>query len=178
MKRGLIVGIVTGIILLIGIVYYNNREVVNLEVNKMQIKSIFEQGEKIPVKYTAQGNDVNPPLEISGVPSGTKNLVLIVDDPDAPAGNWVHWIVFNIPVSVNKIEEGSVPPGIVGVNSWGRNYYGGPNPPSGTHRYFFKVYAIDVELDLDESADKAEVLNAIEGHILDKGKLMGVYSKE
>lgn len=201
MKKSVIIGIVVAIILLIGIILLisnkNINQIVNINIekdeggegvdiggnegigngeSKMEVKSVFNQGEKIPVKYTADGDDVNPGLEISGIPENAKSLVLIMDDPDAPMGTWIHWVVFNIPVSVNKIDEGASP-GIVGVNSWGRNNYGGPSPPSGVHRYFFKVYALDSELSLDSSAEKSDVESAMQGHILDHGELMGVYER-
>jgi len=138
---------------------------------------VFENNGKIPGKYTCQGDDINPRLDISGVPSDAKSLVLIMDDPDAPAGVWDHWILFNMPV-VSKIEENSVPSGAVqGKNSWGKNEYGGPCPPSGEHRYVFKLYALDITLDLDFSADKKDVEKAIEEHILAQTKLVGLYSK-
>ena len=183
MERGLIIGITAAIILLIAIGFYiSNQNNVESEVNdaivKMEVKSVFKQGEKIPVKYTADGRDVNPLLKISGIPDEAESLVLIVDDPDAPVGDWVHWLVFNIPVSTTRIKENSVPSGVQGTNSWGRNDYGGPSPPSGTHRYFFKVYALDSELDLDESASKKDVVKAMQGHILDKAELMGVYERK
>lgn len=178
MKRGLIISIVVGIILLIVVGYYiiNDEEDVSPKIGKMEVKGVFEQGEKIPVKYTADGDDVSPPLEITGVPAEAESLVLIMDDPDAPSGDWVHWVVFNITVRMNKIDEGDSP-GVVGVNSWGRNDYGGPSPPSGIHRYFFKVYVLDVELNLDEGAEKDDVVRVMEGHVLDNGELMGVYSR-
>ncbi len=104
----------------------------------MQLTSpVFEHNANIPAKYTADGDDVNPPLQISDVPEGAESLVLIVDDPDAPVGMWVHWVVWNIPV-VSEIYENSVP-GVEGMNDFGRTAWGGPAPPSGTHRYFFKV---------------------------------------
>jgi|SRR3989338_3287965 len=146
--------------------------------NKMEIKSIFKNGEKIPEKYTADGEDVNPSLEISSIPNNARSLVLIIDDPDAPVGTWVHWVVWNIPANINKIEENSIPENSVqGKNSWNNNEYGGPSPPSGTHRYFFKLYALDNTLSLDQSADKKAVENAMKGHILAKTELMGVYSR-
>jgi len=142
----------------------------------MKIKSIFSDGEKIPVKYTADEEDINPSLEISGIPEGAKTLALIVDDPDAPIGTWVHWLVWNIPASKTKIEENSVP-GIQGINDFRKRDYGGPNPPSGTHRYFFKLYALDSELNLPEGSKKAELEKAMQGHILATAQLIGKYSR-
>lgn len=137
----------------------------------------FAEGEMIPRKYTCDGDDISPPLQISDVPENTKSLALIMDDPDAPVGVWDHWIVFNIPASISQINEGEEPQGVLGKNSWGRTGYGGPCPPSGTHRYFFKIYALDTMLNLDAGASKKEVIRAMEGHILAEGQLMGRYSR-
>lgn len=136
----------------------------------------FKNNELMPKKFTCEGDDINPALVIEGVPSNTKSLALIMDDPDAPMGTWVHWVVFNIPV-INRIEENSIP-GRQGSNNSGRNDYHGPCPPSGTHRYFFKIYALDKELDLAIGASKGELEKAIPGHILDKAELIGLYKKE
>ncbi|MCK4357577.1 MAG: YbhB/YbcL family Raf kinase inhibitor-like protein [Candidatus Cloacimonetes bacterium] len=137
----------------------------------------FAEGEMIPRKYTCDGDDISPPLQISDVPENTKSLALIMDDPDAPVGVWDHWIVFNIPASISQISEGEEPQGTPGKNSWGRTGYGGPCPPSGTHRYFFKLYALDTMLDLEPGASKKKVLKAMEGHILAQGELMGKYKR-
>lgn len=146
------------------------------EEGAMQLTSPeFEHNQMIPKKYTCQGEDINPPLEISGIPQETVTLVLINDDPDAPGGTWDHWIIWNIMPS-QAIEEDSIP-GMQGKNSWGRNDYGGPCPPSGTHRYFFKLYAIDSELDLQEGATKGQLEAAIDGHILKQSELIGLYKK-
>lgn len=143
---------------------------------KMKITSPeFNHNTKIPQKYTCDGDDISPPLSITDVPSNAKTLALINDDPDAPMGTWDHWIMYNIPVS-SKIAEDSAP-GTQGRNSWGRNDYGGPCPPSGTHRYFFKLYALDIELDLLEGADKGTVEKAMEGHIIEKTELIGLYER-
>ena len=136
----------------------------------------FEHNQMISKKFTCQGNDLNPELNIAGIPAEAKSLALIVDDPDAPMGTWVHWVVFNIPPSDVKIKENSIP-GIQGYNDFGRNNYGGPCPPSGTHRYFFKLYALDTELDLKEGVKKQELEKAMEGHILVKTELIGLYKK-
>lgn len=135
----------------------------------------FEHNKSIPKKYTCQGEDVSPPLKIEGIPQGAKSLAIIVDDPDAPGGMWVHWVVFNVP-AVNKIEEKAVP-GIQGFNDFGKNDYGGPCPPSGTHRYFHKIYALDTTLNLKVGAKKSDVEKAMQGHILDKTELIGLYKK-
>ncbi len=139
--------------------------------------SAFENNNLIPRKYTCQGEDISPPLAIDGIPQETVSLVLIMDDPDAPVGTWDHWVMWNLPV-VPEIAEDSMPSGAVqGVNSWGRNDYGGPCPPSGTHRYFFKVYALDIALDLLDSSNKHAVEAKMEGHILEQGTLIGLYEK-
>jgi len=145
-------------------------------MKELTIKSpVFENKKSIPSKYTCDGDDVNPPLIIEGIPEGTKSLVLIVDDPDAPMGTWDHWIVWNIPLT-NKIEENSVP-GTEGLNDFRRHSYGGPCPPSGTHRYFFKVYALDTKLNLDSNSRKKDIEKAMKGHLLAQGELIGLYGR-
>jgi Raf kinase inhibitor-like YbhB/YbcL family protein len=129
----------------------------------------------IPAKFTCQGDNVNPALIIEGVPDNTATLALIVDDPDAPARTWVHWVVYNIPV-VSRIEENSVP-GVQGVNDSAGRDYQGPCPPSGTHRYFFKIYALDAALRLKPGFDKKDLEKAMQGHILDQAELIGLYKK-
>jgi len=142
----------------------------------MQITSPdFTHNAPIPAVYTCQGKDINPTLVIEGIPNGTKTLVLILDDPDAPVGTFVHWVVFNIPPT-NEITKDSIP-GTQGMNDFKRENYGGPCPPSGTHRYFFKVYALDKELDLQGGATKQEVEAAMKGHILDHAEMIGLYKK-
>ena len=135
----------------------------------------FENKKLIPSKYTCDGDDVNPPLTIESVPKETKSLVLIVDDPDAPMGTWDHWIVWNIPPT-NTIEENTVP-GTEGINGFRKHSYGGPCPPGGTHRYFFKIYALDTKLDLNSNSRKKDVEKAMQGHILAKGELVGLYHR-
>ncbi|MEA2053353.1 MAG: YbhB/YbcL family Raf kinase inhibitor-like protein [Euryarchaeota archaeon] len=135
----------------------------------------FENGNKIPRKFTCEGGDFNPALIIEDIPAGTKSLALIVDDPDAPRGTWVHWVSFNIPV-VSQIDEDSIP-GKQGINDFGRKDYGGPCPPSGTHRYFFKLYALDTVLDLNEGINKEVLEEAVEDYIVDKAELIGLYKK-
>jgi Raf kinase inhibitor-like YbhB/YbcL family protein len=143
----------------------------------------FAQGGSIPRKYSCDGEDISPPLSWSDPPEGTQSLALICDDPDAPVGTWVHWVVFNIPAdkralqekipAQNQLSDGS----LHGRNSWRRRDYGGPCPPRGTHRYFFKLYALDTTLDLEASAKKKQVLRAMEGHVLAQAELMGTYSR-
>ena len=135
----------------------------------------FSHNGYIPKKFTCEGEDVSPALNLEGIPEGTKGLVLIVDDPDATAKTWVHWIVFDIPPA-SVIEEGVIP-GVQGENDFGRLDYGGPCPPSGTHRYFFKAYALDRILGLAEGIDKAGLEKAMEGHILARAELIGFYQR-
>lgn len=137
----------------------------------------FTHNSTIPTKYTCDGEDISPPLLISETPAEAKSLVLIVDDPDAPVGDWVHWTLWNIPPSTTEIEEARAPAGIEGTTDFGRTGWGGPCPPSGTHRYFFKLFALDTELTLPESAGKAEILDAINNHILDSTELIGTYAR-
>jgi hypothetical protein len=137
----------------------------------------FVHNQLIPKKFTCQGEDISPALVIEGIPAEAKSLALIVDDPDAPMGTWVHWVVFDIPVDTGRIEEDSIP-GKQGNNNFGRENYGGPCPPSGTHRYFFKVYALDTMLNLKEGISKGALEKAMQGHILDKAELIGLYKKE
>lgn len=136
----------------------------------------FENNKTIPAKFTCEGHDVNPALIIEGIPLATKSLVLIMDDPDAPAGTWVHWVVYNIPVA-SRIEENSIP-GMQGLNNSGGKNYHGPCPPSGTHRYFFKIYALDEKLNLSGVVDKKALEQAMQGRMLDKAELIGLYKRK
>lgn len=141
--------------------------------------SAFENGAKIPAEYTADGANTSPPLSISGLPVGTVTMALIVDDPDAPAGTWVHWVMWNIPVNALEIAADSVPDGAMqGKNSGGKQFYSGPAPPSGKHRYFFKLYALDKVLQLNADATKRELEHAMEGHIIAQATLIGTYTRE
>lgn len=145
----------------------------------------FVNGQAIPKQYTCVGRNVSPPLTWTHPPEGTKSFVLIVDDPDAPMGTWVHWIVFNIPAEISDLEEDLTimnkridPNAIhVGKNSYGSMRYQGPCPPNGTHRYFFKLYAIDILLPLLSSPFKSQLLEAINGHVLAHAELMGIFHK-
>lgn len=155
------------------------KEIINNEVNSMKISSIaFVDEGMIPSKYTCDGDDISPPLMIENTPANAKSLVLICDDPDAPAGTWDHWVVFNIAPDTVEIKEGEDPRGLDGTNSWGRPGFGGPCPPTGAHRYFFKIYALDIELDLEYGAKKQEIENAMEGHIIEQAQLMGKYKRK
>jgi len=147
----------------------------------------FEAGKPIPQKYSGNGEDLSPPLAWSNVPEGTKELALICDDPDAPMGTWTHWVLYKIPADTQGLLEGvprektlKMPPGAVqGVNSWGSDNIGyrGPKPPSGTHHYHFKLYALDAPVNLPPGADKKTLLKAIKDHVLADGELIGTYAR-
>ena len=140
--------------------------------------SAFENGMPIPAEYTADGANTSPPLSISGLPEGTITMALIVDDPDAPSGTWVHWVMWNIPVNALEIVSGAVPAGAMqGKNSGGKQFYSGPAPPSGKHRYYFKLYALDQVLQLNDAATKRELEHAMEGHIVAQATLIGTYTR-
>jgi Raf kinase inhibitor-like YbhB/YbcL family protein len=137
----------------------------------------FQAGGDIPAKFTCHGTNISPELQISGVPSEAKSLVLIVDDPDAPHGLFNHWLVWNIDPKTTRVAEKSAPAAALqGTNDFGKSNYGGPCPPSGTHRYFFKIFALDTKLELKPSAHRAELDAAMGGHILAQGELMARYS--
>ncbi len=145
--------------------------------------SAFHNGQPIPAIYSCKGDDTSPALMWDVPPVGTKSFALIMDDPDAPGGTWVHWVIYNIPASSRglqaaaptkaQLSDGS----LNGVNSWKKLGYGGPCPPSGTHRYYFKLYALDTMLSLSSSANKEKLLSTMQGHILAQGELMGTFSK-
>lgn len=139
--------------------------------------SAFAHGEAIPARFTCDGRDISPPLAVEDLPEGTAVLTLVMDDPDAPMGTWDHWVAFDIPMA-GTVPEGVGTLGTPGRNSWRRTGYGGPCPPSGTHRYFFRVYALDRPLGLRDGADKTQVLEAMKGHILAEATLMGRYSRK
>ncbi len=145
---------------------------------KLQVSSsTFAAGGDIPAQFTCKGEDINPPLEIHGVPSAAKSLVLIVDDPDAPGGLFTHWLVWNIASSTAGIAQKSIPGGgVEGTNDFGKKGYGGPCPPSGTHRYVFHVFALDQKLDLNAGARRAALDKAIAGHVVARGELTGRFS--
>lgn len=144
----------------------------------MEIKSVFGNNERIPSKYTCDGGNVNPPLEFLDVPKDAKSLILIVDDPDSPSKIWSHWVLGNISPSTKKISENSVPKGSrEGMNDFGKIEYGGPCPHSGTHRYQFKLFALDKMPDLASGFSKKDAETAIKGHIIERAVLTGIYSR-
>ncbi len=138
----------------------------------------FSHNERMPSYLTCDGQDVSPELNIAGVPRNAKSLVLIMDDPDAPRGTWTHWVVFNMPPETTRIAKGNEPEGIQGITDFRSLGYGGPCPPSGTHRYFFKVYALSSTLALKEGATKHQVLQAMEGNIIAQAELVGLYERK
>lgn len=156
-----------------------------VNVFAMEIKSdAFKEGEYISAKYTCDSINISPSLSWDKVPQGTKSFVIICDDPDAPVGTWVHWVIFNIPQNKRELKEGIPLKGVFsdgitqGVNDFGKLGYGGPCPPKGSpHRYFFKLYALDTILDLKEGAAKKEVEKAMKGHIIAETKIVGLYRR-
>ena len=161
------------------------REPVSEEAMRLRVTSVaFEHGAKIPTRYTADGPDQSPPLRWDDPPQGTKSFALICDDPDAPRGTWVHWVIWNIPATARGLPEG-VPPdpelpdgSRQGTNDFGRIGYGGPAPPPGKpHRYYFRLYALDTVLTLRPGARRDELEDAMQGHVLAQGELMGTYGR-
>lgn len=153
----------------------------------MEIKitsSAFEDGGMIPAKYTCDGKDISPPLGWDAVPEGTNGIALICDDPDAPMGTFVHWVLFNLPSETRQLPEGFPDDETLadgtrqGVSDFGKTGYGGPCPPSGTHRYFFKIYALDKKIDIVAVTDKQHLLEAMQDHILGQGQLVGKYKRQ
>jgi len=148
-----------------------------ISYKKIDVSSAaFNENDFIPPRYTFDGKDVNPALNFDHIPGGAQSLAIIVDDPDAPAGTWVHWVIWNIPVTHHLKEENTI--GTQGINAFNKQIYRGPCPPKGTHRYFFKVYALDCKLQIPASSNKADLEKAMAGHILGFGELIGLYKKE
>ncbi len=181
MKKMMIVAIILIAIGLIGLFYYFYKKGFNvLEIKMINVKSVFENEERIPEKYTCDGLNINPPLEISNIPEGTKTLALIVEDIDVPEGTFVHWIMWNIPPETTKIEENYSPSeAIQGTNDFGERNYMGPCPPSSrTHKYQFKVYALDTSLDVPIDIKKESFKKTIKEHVLSQAVLTGLYSRK
>lgn len=145
----------------------------------LQVSSpVFGEGGTIAKKYTCDAENLSPPLAWSGIPAGTQSLALIADDPDAPAGTWVHWVLYDLPADTTALAEGMKGIGVEGVNDFRKTGYGGPCPPWGsTHRYYFRVYALDTKLGLKPGATKRDVERAMQGHVLAQGALMGKYGR-
>lgn len=166
--------IITFIILLnIGCVEDQQKRFENMKL----FSSAFEDGGAIPSEYTCDGSDISPPLTFSNIPENAKSLVLIVDDPDAPIGTWVHWLIWNIPSNITGFSKGENITYPQGKNDFGKLDYGGPCPPSGTHRYFFKLYALDTILELQEGANKKQLEETMSRHIIEEAQLMVTYSR-
>jgi len=149
--------------------------------NKLDMKitsPVFSNYAKIPEKYTCDGENINPPLKFIDVPKESKSLVLIVDDPDAPTKTWVHWVVYNIDPNTAEVKENSLPKnGVLGMTDFGQPGWGGPCPPSGSHRYFFKLYALDAILDVPEGITKQQLLERMKEHVIEQAQLVGIYSR-
>jgi Raf kinase inhibitor-like YbhB/YbcL family protein len=148
------------------------------------VSAAFAMNTMIPARYTCKGEDISPPLSWSNAPRGTISFAVLVDDPDAPVGDWVHWVLFNLPETTTELAEGQprnfklLSGAVQGLNDFGRAGYGGPCPPPGKpHRYVFKVYALDTMLDLDSKARKKDLLRAMEGHVLAQGELVGIFQR-
>lgn len=145
--------------------------------------SVFGENENIPSRFTCDGRDISPPLLWSNLPNGTKSIAIITDDPDAPVGTWVHWIIYNMPTTSNKLDENVTRDlqlengALQGRNDFGKIGYNGPCPPQGTHRYYYKIYALDSMLNLVPGVNKEKLENAMKGHILAKGQLVGKYGR-
>jgi Raf kinase inhibitor-like YbhB/YbcL family protein len=155
-----------------------SKEGVKMDALKMS-SAAFENNASIPEKYTCDGMDLNPPLRFENVPSETKSLALIVDDPDAPMGTWVHWVLWNVDPKTGEIKENTVPKGALqGINDFRKHDYGGPCPPSGTHRYFFKLYALDALLGLSANAKKTDLEKAMKGHVISQAQIIGLYKRK
>ena len=146
---------------------------------RMKITSpAFQEDANLPAKFTCDGSNTSPPLQITGVPAEAKSLALIADDPDAPGGLFTHWLVWNILPQTNSIAEGSAPKSVQGANDFGRSGYGAPCPPSGTHRYYFRVFALDRELDLRLGAKRSQLDAAMKGHVIAHAELIGRYARK
>lgn len=158
----------------------NGKKTMHIPSKITVTSAAFKEGETIPAMYTCEGTNTSPELSWSSLPEQTRSIALIADDPDAPHETWVHWVAFNIPADIKLLPEGvsiKTIGGTEGLTSFGRTGYGGPCPPSGMHRYYFKIYALDTTLSLDDRADKEGVTHAMQGHILAEGQLMGRYQK-
>lgn len=181
------VSIIFLIIILLGVIFwfaqkknhlYNNTNMNNTSIMKIE-SSVFINGGNIPARFTCDGEGINPDLTFKDIPKEAKSLALIVDDPDAPRGTWAHWVLWNISPNITVIKENSTPTNaVVGANSWPNNNFGAPCPPSGSHRYFFKLYALDTILNISPSSKSEDLSTAMEGHILAEAELMGRYQKK
>jgi len=179
--------VIVGAIILCLVAIFNNTLQAEGKMSLTLTSTAFANGDSIPGKFTCQGNNISPPLRWQGVPQGARSLALIVDDPDAPDPRaprvtWVHWVVYNLPVNVFDLPEdmaaAKLPPGVtIGLNDWGNADYGGPCPPVGKHRYFFKLYALNTELKSADHLTKSQLEAEMEGHILSQAELVGTYQQ-
>ncbi len=159
----------------------DNGHELDININDgMKITSdAFEDNQNIPAKYTCDGQDISPPLDFSGVPPEAESLALIMEDPDAPAKAWIHWVVWNIdPDALHMPEDTKPQGGIEGINDFGSQGYGGPCPPSEKHRYVFKLYALDMKIGLDPSSSAGDLAEAMAGHVIDSAELLGIYGRD
>ena len=184
MKRRMLIVSLGASCFVFGVIVLSNLIVIGGEAMELKIRSsAFQEGDMIPQKYTCDGADISPPLAWDAVPINTKSLALISDDPDAPVGIWVHWVIYNISPTIKELPE-NIPPSKTlengaqqGTNDFRKIGYGGPCPPRGIHRYYFKLYALDKVLDSEPGLTKAQLLKAMEGHVLAQGQLMGRYQR-
>ena len=176
----LLLAAIAGIFIIIARVSHRAPQIQPQSQSTMKIiSSAFQNRQPIPRKHTCDGEEISPPLSWSDVPEGAASLALIVDDPDAPSGTWVHWVVWNIDSHAESVQEGVVPQGgIQGITSAGERVWGGPCPPSGVHNYFFKLYALNIMLQLPLSATKADLERAMSEHTLASAQLVGIYSRK
>lgn len=183
MKRVLVITLL-GVLLLTGQhIYSVEKKKGGAHMDLTVTSTAFSEGGKIPSRYSCDGQDISPPLSWTPGPAGTESYAMISDDPDAPMGTWVHWVIYNIPATVTSLPE-NVPGqprlddgSLQGINDFKRHGYGGPCPPGGTHRYYFKVYALDNKIDAGPGLTKKKLLKAMEGHVIASGELMGTYSR-
>lgn len=179
LKKNLLIFFII-VILLVSAKFVVHKDILaNAKEGNMKITTVFEHNGNIPSEYTCDGKDAAPLLTIFEVPEKAKELVLIVDDPDAPMGTWVHWVVYNIPVDTKEIDAKNLPTEAKqGMTDFGRIGWGGPCPPNGTHRYFFKLYAIDKKLTLLAGATKIQVENEIKQNVIEKAEIIGLYKRK
>lgn len=179
MKKFIIILILVGIFALpLCMKKEPKKEVIEMQIKEIKVSSpAFGHMQRIPKKYTCDGNDISPPLKFENIPENAESLAIIVDDPDAPIGTFTHWVAWNLDTAIVELEE-NARVDFEGVNDFGRLGYGGPCPPRGSeHRYFFKVYALDKKLELNKGASKEELEKAMKGHVIAKGELVGLYGR-
>lgn len=179
--KSIVIGVLLAVVFIsLGVILKSHSgDLNNVKEGNMKITTVFADGGQIPAKYTCDGDDSAPVLNISDVPDNAKNLALIVDDPDAPMKTWVHWVLYNIPADTKVIDNSNLPAWIkAGKTDFGRTGWGGPCPPSGVHRYYFKLYALDKAFDLPSGLTKEQLKMEIKDHIIEKAQVMGTYSRK